>query len=191
MSECSCWDNIQKIRYEAWLEFEQAGGGEDLYDRWITKMFHNSNERRAFLAGRFAGVVESLGGTPGAEVRNEFGVAPDGRITEWFVTGEIGRSSKALALVGLGTDPEKFPGSWPLDPSDLRRCLLLFGQVPELRWGALLVLAAVYPEWAALEGIWDTLSETLRREIGEGLSKHAQAPKTYELMHEAIKEAAK
>ena len=110
-------------------------------------------------------------------------------IAKWFVEGERGLSSEAIALTALSGRPRGFRDAWPYDPSDLRRCLLLLEQAPEAREDGLLVLAKRRPKWAALVNVWDDLSETLRSEIGETLPPGVWAPKTYALMKEALDSA--
>lgn len=110
-------------------------------------------------------------------------------MTMWLATGERGLSSEAIALTTLGLRPTGWRASWPLDPADLRRCLLLLERVPETREGGLLPLAKRCPRWAALVRIWDRLSETLRSEIGETLPPEGSAPQTYELMQQALDSA--
>ncbi len=107
-------------------------------------------------------------------------------MTMWLATGERGLSSEAIALTTLGLRPTGRRASWPLDPADLRRCLLLLEAVPETRENGLLVLAKRCPRWAALVKTWDRLSETLRSEIGETLQPRGSAPQTYELMQQAL-----
>ena len=108
------------------------------------------------------------------------------RLTMWLALGERGLSSEAIALTTLGEHPTGYRASWPYDPSDLRRCLLLLEEAPETREKGLLVLAKRCPRWGALVNIWDRLSETLRSEIGESLPPEGSAPKTYALMREAL-----
>ena len=110
-------------------------------------------------------------------------------MTMWLATGERGISSNAIALTTLGLHPTGHDALWPLDPADLRRCLLLLERVPETREKGLLVLAQRCPRWAALVKVWDRLSETLRSEIGETLPSTGSAPRTYELMHQALDSA--
>ncbi len=110
-------------------------------------------------------------------------------ITMWLAVGERGLSSEAIALTTLGLRPTGRRASWPLDPADLRRCLLLLEAVPETRENGLLVLAKRCPRWAALVKVWDRLSETLRSETGENLPPRGSAPKTYALMQEALDSA--
>ena len=107
-------------------------------------------------------------------------------IATWLAVGERGLSSEAIALTALGGRPTGFRASWPLDPGDLRRCLLLLEEAPETLEDGLLVLAKRCPKWAALVNIWDRLSETLRSEIGETLPPRGAAPRTYALMQEAL-----
>ena len=110
-------------------------------------------------------------------------------ITMWLAVGERGLSSEAIALTTLGLRPIGRDARWPLDPADLRRCLLLLEQVPETRESGLLVLAKRCPKWAALAKVWDRLSATLRSEIGETLPLGGSAPKTYALMQEVLDSA--
>ncbi len=107
-------------------------------------------------------------------------------ITMWLAVGERGLSSEAIALTTLGLHPAGQRASWPHDPDDLRRCLLLLESVPETRESGLLVLGKRCPRWAALVRVWDRLAETLRSEIGENLPRRGSAPKTYALMREAL-----
>ena len=106
-------------------------------------------------------------------------------ISNWFAVGERGLSSEAIALTALGGHPTGLRAAWPLDPADLRRCLLLLEQCPEAACG-LPVLATRYPQWAALVEVWDSLAETLRSEIGDNLPPGGLAPKTCNLMREAL-----
>ena len=112
-------------------------------------------------------------------------------MTMWLAVGERGASSNAIALTTLGLHPAGHDARWPLDPADLRRCLLLLEAVPETREDGLLVLAKRCPKWAALVRIWDCLSETLRSEIGETLPRRGSAPRTYALMQEALDSAGR
>ena len=107
-------------------------------------------------------------------------------MTMWLALGERGMSSEAIALTTLGIHPIGHRASWPHDPGDLCRCLLLLEQVPETHENGLLVLAKRCPKWTALVNVWDRLSETLRPEIGETLPQYGSAPKTYALMQEAL-----
>ena len=110
-------------------------------------------------------------------------------IAQWLAVGERGLSSEAIALTALGVRPAGLRSMWPSDPDDLRRCLLLLEMVPDTRERGLLVLAERCPKWASLVGVWDRLSETLRSEIGQTLPPRGSAPKTYELMEEALDSA--
>ena len=52
------------------------------------------------------------------------------KILNWFGAGQVGASSKAMALAAAGMPNDK---SHPYDPDDLNRCLLLLEAVPEIR----------------------------------------------------------
>ena len=109
----------------------------------------------------------------------------------WLVEGEVGESSRALCchLTGVRSafpdtadaDPE-LPTNHPLDPDDLRRCLLFFQAVPQAR-EHLPLMADVSPSWAALVPIWDEL-EGLMTEEERSPSK--RAPLTYARMKAAL-----
>ena len=111
-------------------------------------------------------------------------------MTMWLAVGERGLSSEAIALTALGLEPTGYRASWPHDPADLRRCLLLLEAVPETRRNGLQVLAKRCPKWAALVEVWERLSETLRSEVGETLPQRGSAPRTYALMREALDSVA-
>ncbi len=110
-------------------------------------------------------------------------------IATWLIEGDRGLSSEAIARTALSGRPSGFRESWPYDPSDLRRCLLLLEQAPEAHENGLLVLAKRCPKWAALVNVWHDLSETLRSEIGVTLPPGGRAPKTYASMKEALDSA--
>ena len=76
--------------------------------------------------------------------------ATTARIAAWLALGERGMSSEAIAITTLGAYVTGWRAAWPLDPSDLRRCLLLIEQVPEARELGVDVLARRSPQWAAL-----------------------------------------
>ena len=112
------------------------------------------------------------------------------RIAAWMSTGERGLSSEAIAITTLGAYPTGQTAASPVDPSDLRRCLLLLEAVPKAREQGVDVLAKRSPQWAALAAIWDELEETLRAEIGADIPPRGAAPKTYELMRKALDSVA-
>ena len=111
------------------------------------------------------------------------------RIAAWMASRERGLSSEAIAITTLGAYATGRTAAWPLDPSDLRRCLLLLEAVPEAREQGVGVLAKRSPQLAALADRWDILAETLRAEIGEALPPRGSAPKTCALMKEVLDSA--
>jgi hypothetical protein len=114
---------------------------------------------------------------------------PAAQQRRWLAVGEHGMSSCAIfvKLTGLPhrmlSDERGFPH--PLDPDDLRRCLLLLRAVPSLapRIGE---MAACSPQWAALAGAWDELTRLFAAELApahwEQPPHGAMAPKTYARM---------
>ena len=104
------------------------------------------------------------------------------RIIDWLAYGQTGSSSKTLAFYALGRTGVRI--AWPHDPGDLRRCLLLIKEVPEIRKETIPALAGVSPEWKALSEVWEELKSALQEETGPGLELGGSAPITYRLIKE-------
>lgn len=103
----------------------------------------------------------------------------------WAAWGEQGSSSKALFERLTGIKLGSYPSTaHPLDPADLRRCMLLLEQVPELA-ARIHEMSEVSAEWGALAEAWDDLTAGIRNENPDWLSGSRRAPRTAELM-EAI-----
>lgn len=101
------------------------------------------------------------------------------RIAEWLRTGERGASSNAMCKRIFGL-PENAGTSHPLDPADLRRCLLFLDAA-----GAherVYLMQDVSPEWARLVARWDDLAAMFAEESADGPT----APTTYALMREVL-----
>ena len=105
------------------------------------------------------------------------------RFFDWLDDGEVGISSKAIALTaarGAAHKGRKYAlGDYPHDPDDLRRCVLLLDRIPQARDLAFPVLVQRCPYWAALIPQWDRLVGMLREELEEWTGL---APRTYEAM---------
>lgn len=102
------------------------------------------------------------------------------KILEWFATGRVGASSKAMALAAVDVPNDK---SHPYDPDDLNRCLLLLEAVPEIR-NKMDKVAAMSDTWGKLVARWDEVEQCFLDEVGLNWSKARRATKTYELMKE-------
>ena len=100
------------------------------------------------------------------------------KILNWFGTGEVGSSSKAMALAVTGNRND---GSHPYDPGDLNRCLLLLEAVPEMR-EHMDKIASMSKTWGKLVARWDEVEQCFLDEVGLNWTKARSAPKTYELM---------
>ncbi len=105
------------------------------------------------------------------------------KILNWFATGHVGLSSKAMASAVAGIDNCK--KDHPSDPDDLNRCLLFLNSVPEAR-EHLDRVAALSDYWQALIARFDEIEETFLKEAGFDWSKSRRAPKTYKLMKEIL-----
>ena len=106
-------------------------------------------------------------------------------IIDWLATGEVGMSSKQMAM---WLAFEKRTGDWgayPHDPDDMTRCLKLLRKAPGLR-EHLPRMAFVSPEWAAIVYRWDEIEAMLLEEFGIDWSRGKTAPLTYAMMRSAI-----
>lgn len=104
----------------------------------------------------------------------------------WLATGRRGLSSETLFTFLTGVDVEGDHGhNYPHDTSDLRRCMVLLDQCPELV-SCLPRVAAAGPEWAALADRWDEICLVMDEESPDWRRGWSPAPKTYALMKEII-----
>jgi len=78
------------------------------------------------------------------------------RALAWAIGRDTGASSTAIMAVMTGNKPES-RYDYPVDGSDLGRCLRLLDLIPEWkpRMGE---MRAICPQWAALVDHWDELS---------------------------------
>lgn len=107
------------------------------------------------------------------------------KIDDWFLHGEVGVSSKAIAMRMLGASPEQITAfgasaTHPHDSDDFRRCHELIEWVPEIR-PRLGEMAAVSDTWAVLVEHWDELTAMLVQTLESGDERASQM---YERMRE-------
>ena len=103
------------------------------------------------------------------------------RARRWIVDGRVGSSSKAIWSHMMGVPGQDM--SYPSDPDDLNRCLLLLQLIPE--WQPRMAEMVVHGKaWAGLAGKWKELTTLFLDEVGLNWSKGTKlrATKTYELM---------
>ena len=107
--------------------------------------------------------------------------------TRWLASGERGLSSETMFehLTGIKTLDEHWGICTPSDPADLRRCRLLLEQVPELV-PLFHKMSTASKEWAALVKNWTDLCATMDAEAPNWRTKGEAAPKTYELIQQAV-----
>ncbi|MBE0509043.1 MAG: hypothetical protein IBX50_20385 [Marinospirillum sp.] len=77
------------------------------------------------------------------------------RLAEWFISGDVGASSRAIAATLTGSD-STYPLYHPADSSDFGRCHKLLKVVPEFR-ARITEMAGLSEQWAALVRRWDDL----------------------------------
>lgn len=102
------------------------------------------------------------------------------KVLNWIATGRVGASSKAMAMAACGLPND---GSYPHDPDDLNRCLLLLESVPDVR-DHFEKIAALGVVWERLIGRWADIEASFLDEVGLNWSKAQAAPKTYALMRD-------
>lgn len=109
------------------------------------------------------------------------------RFSRWLVAGDTGLSSESIAMHMLGWACR---GRYPVDPSDLGRCLRLLEKFPEWQ-DRIGEMAAYGPEWAEIARRWPELSALMAGEVGIRWEKGRSAPITYATMQAAIDAAHK
>lgn len=86
-------------------------------------------------------------------------------LLNWLAKGERGLSSESIVqhLTGFPALGAHWGMSTPMDASDLRRCILLLEQVPELapRIGE---MAAVSGQWAEIVEVWHELLDAMNED---------------------------
>ena len=115
--------------------------------------------------------------------------ATEQAVIDWLADGEIGASSKCMAMwLAFGKRTSDAFGSYPHDPDDMDRCLKLLHRAPGLR-ERLPKMAELNATWAAMVARWDEIEACQLAEIGLDWTKAKSAPKTYALM-KAVQKAA-
>lgn len=109
------------------------------------------------------------------------------KILKWFINGETGLSSKAMAAAVIGIKSQK---SYPHDPSDFNRCLLFLKAVPEAR-KHLDKVAKLSKVWKEIISHFSEIEKCFLDEVGLDWKKgkNLRATKTYDLMKSIIKSA--
>ena len=106
------------------------------------------------------------------------------RAVAWIRDGRVGMSSRAIHDHMLGLKA-KDGYSYPHDPDDLNRCLLLLDLIPEWK-SRMPEMAQHSAAWAGLVGRWEEIVATFLEEVGLNWSKGKSAPRTYALMKQAL-----
>lgn len=106
------------------------------------------------------------------------------KVLNWIATGRVGASSKAMAMAACDLPND---GSYPRDPDDLNRCLLMLKSVPEVR-DHFDKIAALGVVWGRLIGHWADIEASFLGEVGINWCQAKSGPKTYALMREVIGE---
>lgn len=139
-------------------------------------------DRAEWYCTMLAVALARLRVTPKNEGRDTTRIAMD-----WLLNSrDTGQSSEAIVRHMLG-----FGGRahYPLDPSDLGRCLRLLRLIPEWK-PRMHEMAAHGAIWAALSARWAELEDSMEREVGIDWDKGVSvAPRTYALLQRIREEA--
>ena len=112
-------------------------------------------------------------------------------VVNWLAASERGLSSESIVeyLYGLPILEghwRRFAPHHPLDPADLRRCLLLLAESPETA-AQFPRMRAASPEWERLVDAWADLERQFLAEIGDLRgTAHWSAPLTYAAMERVL-----
>ena len=106
------------------------------------------------------------------------------RAQAWILNGRVGMSAKAIYCHMTG-NADKDRWNYPHDPDDLNRCLLLLDLIPEWK-PRMIEMAQRGPAWKGLAENWQNIATIFVDEVGLDWCKASSAPKTYDLMKEAI-----
>jgi len=105
------------------------------------------------------------------------------RAIRWLGGDDTGLSSKAILNHMLGVrDADQ---SYPVDPSDLGRCLRMLRLFPEFK-GRMVEMARYGLAWESLSKKWQELELLMINEVGIDWSKGSRATRTYEAIGRAI-----
>lgn len=151
----------------------------------INNFMHGKVSQKKF-EGACVAALEAAGCPLGYDVSMPEASEPiELRARRWIVDGKVGLSSQAIWSHMMGVPGQDM--SFPRDPDDLNRCLLLLQLIPE--WQPRMHEMAVYGSaWTALSGRWDRIALTFLEEVGLDWAKgrNIHASKTYEMMKEVM-----
>ena len=108
----------------------------------------------------------------------------------WFANGERDKPSETIALAALGYDINPNDARPPSNPQELRRCMLLMRQVPNVFEAGALRLARserkwARTDWAHIINKWADLTTSLVAETGEALDYSIEATGTQKMLEGA------
>lgn len=106
------------------------------------------------------------------------------KVIQWQANGRVGVSSATMASIALGLKRNIYGSGFdaPSDPSDLKRCMLLVEEIPEIK-DFFPVIADKCKQFAPIINEWDSLISLLKKEMNSGTGK---APETYKRMKELL-----
>ncbi|EBK2630087.1 hypothetical protein VL83_13880 [Salmonella enterica subsp. enterica serovar Montevideo] len=106
------------------------------------------------------------------------------KVLKWQTKGHVGISSATMASIALGLEKNFYHGRFdaPSDPADLRRCMMLVDEIPEIK-DSFPLIAKKVKRFSPILREWDSLIALLKFEIKR---PDKRAPKTYKWIKELL-----
>ncbi|EBI7575638.1 hypothetical protein APP39_002229 [Salmonella enterica subsp. enterica serovar Minnesota] len=106
------------------------------------------------------------------------------KVLKWQTKGHVGISSATMASIALGLEKSFYHGRFdaPSDPADLRRCMMLVDEIPEIK-DSFPLIAKKVKRFSPILREWDSLIALLKLELKRP-DKRAQ--KTYKWIKELL-----
>ncbi|EBH8908926.1 hypothetical protein [Salmonella enterica] len=106
------------------------------------------------------------------------------KVLKWQTKGHVGISSATMAAIALGLEKNFYHGLFdaPRDPADLRRCMMLVDEIPEIK-DSFPLIAKKVKRFSPILREWDSLIALLKFELKR---PDKRAPKTYKWIKELL-----
>ncbi|MEQ6653087.1 hypothetical protein ODX32_02580 [Salmonella enterica subsp. enterica serovar Typhimurium] len=106
------------------------------------------------------------------------------KVLKWQTKGHVGISSATMASIALGLENNFYHGRFdaPSDPADLRRCMMLVDEIPEIK-DSFPLIAKKVKRFSPILREWDSLIALLKLELKR---PDKRAPKTYKWIKELL-----
>ncbi|SUG89888.1 Uncharacterised protein [Salmonella enterica subsp. enterica] len=95
------------------------------------------------------------------------------KVLKWQTKGHVGISSATMASIALGLEKSFYHGRFdaPSDPADLRRCMMLVDEIPEIK-DSFPLIAKKVKRFSPILREWDSLIALLKLDLRGQISEH-------------------